>query len=77
MFGFLKKFIKTKHEKDVQRLKPLVAKINEYYQQFDSLSDEEIQSKTQEFRELIKSRIAELEDKKELLNNRLRNEILT
>lgn len=77
MFGFLKKFIKTKHEKDVERLKPIVAKINEYYQQFDSLSDEQIQGKTQEFKELIKSRISELEEKKEQLINRLKNEILT
>ncbi|ROL56745.1 preprotein translocase subunit SecA [Bacteroidetes/Chlorobi group bacterium Naka2016] len=77
MFDFLKKIIKTKHEKDIQRLKPIVAKINEYFEQFDSLSDDELRAKTQEFRELIQSRIQELEAKKEQLSERLKNEVLT
>ncbi|MFN3269938.1 MAG: DEAD/DEAH box helicase, partial [Candidatus Kapaibacteriota bacterium] len=77
MFGFLKKIIKTKHEKDIQRLKPIVAKINEYFEQFDNLSDDELRAKTQEFRELIQSRIQDLEAKKEQLSERLKNEILT
>ncbi len=77
MFGFLKKFIKTKHEKDIQRLKPIVAKINEYYEKFDALTDEEIRSKTDEFRQLIQSRISDFEKRKEQLIERLKSEVLT
>lgn len=77
MLSFLKKFIKTKHEKDVERLKPIVSKINEYFEQFDSLSDEELKNKTQEFRELVQSRIKDLEEKKSQLSERLKNEVLT
>ncbi|MCX7909423.1 MAG: preprotein translocase subunit SecA [Ignavibacteria bacterium] len=77
MFGFLKKFIKTKHEKDIERLKPIVAKINEFYEKFDSLSDEELKSKTFEFKELVKSNISELEEKKFQLSEKLKNEVLS
>lgn len=77
MFSFLKKFIKTKHEKDIERLKPIVKKINEYYEQFDPLTDEQLRSKTDEFRKFVRESIQDLEQKKEQLNNRLKDEILT
>jgi len=77
MFGFLKKIFKTKHEKDIERLKPIVAKINEYYHRFDSLTDEELREKTNEFKAIVRGRIEDLEKKKEQLTERLRNELLT
>jgi len=77
MLNLLKKIFKTKHEKDVERLKPIVAKINEYYEKFDSLTDEELKGKTTEFKNLIQSKIADLEKRKEQLSERLKNELLT
>lgn len=77
MISFLKKFIKSKHEKDVERLKPIVSKINEYFEKFDSLTDEEIRNKTQEFRNIIRDSIKDLEETKEQLDTKLKNEILT
>lgn len=77
MLNFFKKFIKTKHEKDIERLKPIVAKINEYYEKFDLLTDEEIRAKTQEFKEFVQSKIADLEHRKQQLSEKLRNEVLT
>ncbi len=77
MLSFLKKFIKTKHEKDVESLKPIAKKINEYYEKFDSLSDDELKAKTQEFKDYIRNSILELEEKKSSLIERLKNEVLT
>lgn len=45
----------NKSEKDVKSLEPLVEKINEFYESFHSLSNDELRAKTAEF----KSRIAD------------------
>ena len=41
----------TKHARDVKKLRPIVAKINEWDEKFKSLSDDELKAKTPEFRE--------------------------
>ena len=59
MLGFLSKlFGGSKSEKDVQKLAPIVEKINQYFQQYQSLSNDELRSKTQEFRVRIKEYLA-------------------
>ena len=56
MLGFLSKiFGGSKSEKDVQKIRPMVGKINEYFQQCASLTNDQLRGKTQEFR----GRIAE------------------
>jgi preprotein translocase subunit SecA len=56
MFGFLSKiFGGNKSERDVKQLMPLVQKINTFYEQYQSLSNDELRNKTVEF----KARIAE------------------
>jgi preprotein translocase subunit SecA len=56
MLGLLSKiFGGSKSEKDVQKIRPFVAKINEQFQQYQNLSNDELRGKTQVFR----SRIAE------------------
>ena len=56
MLGFLSKIIGgSKSEKDVQKIQPLVGKINGFFQQYQSLSNDELRGKTGEF----KARIAE------------------
>jgi len=56
MLGLLNKlFGGTKSEKDVKKLKPIVAKINEHYAGYASLSNDELRAKTTEF----KARIAD------------------
>ncbi|MGA1434913.1 MAG: preprotein translocase subunit SecA, partial [Candidatus Kapaibacteriota bacterium] len=63
MISVLKKiFGGTKHDKDVQSLKPLVLQINEEYTRLSSLSDEQLRSKTHEFKALIQSRTANLQE---------------
>jgi preprotein translocase subunit SecA len=46
----LKRTIGTKNDRDIRRLRPLVARINEIEKGYQSLSDDELRSKTAEFR---------------------------
>jgi len=46
----MSKLFGSKQERDMRRLRPIIAKINEWYEKFDSLSDEELKAKTDEFR---------------------------
>ncbi|ROL62533.1 preprotein translocase subunit SecA [Bacteroidetes/Chlorobi group bacterium ChocPot_Mid] len=66
----------SKHEKDRKRLVPYVEEINMYFEEFDSLSDDELKAKTNEFREIIKQNTKELEDEKALLLKKFRTEAL-
>jgi len=63
MFGILKKIIGTKNEREINRLVPMVERINQLEQQTAALSDLELQEKTVEFRR----RIAEGETLDEIL----------
>ncbi|MBL8007722.1 MAG: preprotein translocase subunit SecA [Ignavibacteria bacterium] len=70
MFDFLKKIFPSKHEKDVNSVLPIVEEINRYYDEFDSLTDEQLIAKTAEFKERIsketeetRNKIAELQEK--------------
>ena len=55
MIGYIiKKFIGSKNDREVKRLRrDLVPKINEFEQQFQSLSDEQLCAKTEEFKRRI------------------------
>lgn len=78
MLDFVKKmFGGTKHDKDVKLMQPIVAQINEYYNKFNSLSDEEIRNKTDEFRALVKKNTQSLEDERFELAEKLKNEVLS
>ena len=50
---FLTKLFGSKHERDVKRLLPLVAAINDLEPSIRPLSDEELRGKTVEFREKL------------------------
>src|SRR5690554_3557429 len=51
----LAKVFGTKSERDVKRLRPVALEIFEQADQYQSLSDDELRGKTQEFRELLAS----------------------
>ena len=62
MLGFITKlFGGSKSEKDVQKLSPIVEKINQYFQQYQSLSNDELRGKTQEFRTRIKQHLSAID----------------
>ena len=55
MAGFLGKlFGGNKSEKDVKKIQPYVGKINAFFESFQKLSNDELRSKTSEFRQRIK-----------------------
>ncbi len=55
MFDYLKKIFGTKYDKDVKTYQPIVDKINGFFQQYSSITNDELRNKTNEF----KARIAE------------------
>ncbi len=64
MQWLIKKIVGTKNQRDVKKMAPLVARINEFEKQYQSLSDDQLKAKTGEFK-------ARLEGKKETLDDLL------
>ncbi|MFN4882571.1 MAG: preprotein translocase subunit SecA [Bacteroidota bacterium] len=61
MFNFLAKiFGGSKSEKDVKELQPLVARINEFYEQYRSLSNDQLRANTTDFRNRISEYVQEI-----------------
>ena len=77
MFGFVTKmFGGSKSEKDAKKLQPTVQKVNQFFDQYQSISNDELRGKTQQFRQRIKEhltaidkQIAELNAKAESLTH--------
>ncbi len=60
MLGIISKiFGGSKSEKDVKQIMPQVAKINQFFKEYSSLSNDQLRNKTQEFRARIKEYLAE------------------
>ena len=53
MLNFIKKIFGTKYDRDVKEYSPVVEKINTHFEQFQSLSNDELRNKTFEFRNKI------------------------
>ncbi len=63
MSGLLSKlFGGNKSEKDVKVITPYVAKINGFFDQYQSLSNDELRNKTAEFKQRIKEYLTEIDD---------------
>jgi preprotein translocase subunit SecA len=50
----LRKFAGRHHKKYVEKCRPIVARINEFEQQYQQLTDEQLRAKTEEFRARVK-----------------------
>src|SRR5678815_1106378 len=62
MAGFLSKlFGGNKSEKDVKKISPIVDEINIFFSQCQALSNDELRSKTQEFKKRIQDHLAEID----------------
>lgn len=62
MLGFISKlFGGSKSEKDVKKIEHYVAKINQFFNSYESLSNDELRNKTQEFRQRIKEHLKEID----------------
>ena len=53
----------TRHERERRRVQPIVDAINEQYERLEGVSDEELRGQTAKFRNLIRERTGELEDR--------------
>ena len=60
MLDILKKVFGGKHEKDVQVLLPKVEEINRHCESYNSLSDDELKAKTEEFKKRIADATADV-----------------
>jgi preprotein translocase subunit SecA len=62
MIGFLSKmFGGSKSEKDVKAIMPLITKINQNFQAYQSISNDELRHKTQEFRQRIQDYLKDID----------------
>ncbi len=77
MLSFIKKIVGTKHDKDVKLMRPMVVEINRIFDELESLTDEQIRAKTDEFKALVIENSLELENEKVELLEILRNEVHT
>ena len=63
MFGFLSKmFGGNKSERDVKQIMPYVTKINEYFAQYQSLSNDELRANSSKFRVRIAEALKEVDE---------------
>ncbi len=63
MSGLLSKlFGGNKSEKDVKVITPYIAKINAFFDQYQSLSNDELRNKTVEFKQRIKEHLTEIDN---------------
>jgi preprotein translocase subunit SecA len=61
MLGVLRKLFGSKHERDVKAIEPLVGEINQHFEQYRQLTDDELRAKTIEFRARIAVAIKDVE----------------
>src|SRR3954470_8839640 len=63
MLGFLSKILGgNKSEKDVKQVLPLVNQINEHFQQYQSLTNDELRGKTVDFRQRIQEYVKPVDE---------------
>jgi preprotein translocase subunit SecA len=69
MLAFLKKLFPSKKEKDVKELRPLVDQINQFYASYETLSDDGLRAKSDEFRGRIRAHLSAVSDRIAELKN--------
>ena len=72
MLQILSKIFPSKSEKDIKRIIPIVTQINEYFEQYKTLTDDELKGKTVEFRQRINEATQEYENEIASLKEQLR-----
>ena len=69
MLGFLSKIIGgSKSEKDVKIIDPIVQQIKKHFNSYQSLSNDQLRGKTQEFKQRIKDHLQQIDDEITSLN---------
>jgi preprotein translocase subunit SecA len=76
MIKFIQKIFGSKHDKDIKILEPLIEEINELFAEYSSLNEEQLRSKTAEFKAVISNAVADLLKEEEELRTELQSENL-
>ncbi len=71
MLKLVEKFLGNRNERALKKLWPIVDEINAYAEQFQSLSDEELKAKTDEFRARIREAVQDIEAEQASLRKQL------
>src|SRR6056297_1819730 len=71
--NLIKKVLGDPHEREVNRLQPLVDEINDHYASYESLTDEQLRARTDEFKERIAEATADVREDLEELRNQKRS----
>ncbi len=74
MLQFFKKLFGDKHQRNIKPLEPIVKEINDYYETFKGLSDDELRAKTAEVKAVIQEETAEIRDSIEKINIQLKED---
>jgi preprotein translocase subunit SecA len=61
MFGFIKKILGTKQDRDLKQYQVLVLEVNKYFEEYQSISNDALRSKTLEFRQRIKEYLVDID----------------
>ncbi len=75
MVKLITKLFGSKHERDIKHILPIVHEINRFYKELDTLSDEQLKAKTQQFKEQIAEATAEIRAELEKLKAQLHADI--
>jgi preprotein translocase subunit SecA len=75
MANIFRKIFPSKHEKDVNSVSPIVDEINTFYEEFETLSDEQLKAKTDEFKQRIISETEETQKRISELQEKLKEDI--
>jgi preprotein translocase subunit SecA len=73
MANILTRIFGTKHQRDTKKIEPMVEEINQIYEDYHKLTDEQLQAKTDEFKKRIKDKTQELEGQLKELKQSLSN----
>ena len=61
MFGFIKKILGTKQDRDMKQYQSTVAEINHYFAEYEHLSNDDLRAKTLDFRTRIKEYLKDID----------------
>jgi preprotein translocase subunit SecA len=67
----LGKFFGQKSDKDIAKLQPIVDAINEHYNSYNALSDDELRGKTDDLRNRIKDHLSEIDNEISSIKNQI------
>jgi len=70
MSFFSKLFGGSKSEKDVKKIQPLVSEINKHFASYQSITNDQLRNKTQEFRQRIKDHLSAIDNEISSANKR-------